>query len=144
MAQTAFGVTLHVSDADTTYTATSSPTKLGEIQNVTPPQPSKDAQETTHMESTGRGRTYVGGLINHGAPTFTLHWTPGNATDALLRTIAAEATNREWRITFPVQGGSDVTCTFSAVLTSYTPDSPLGEVQSGSITLQVSGVPAWA
>lgn len=144
MAQTGYGCAIRVSDAGSTIALTSSPTTLGEIMNPVPPNPTRDIIDVTHAASTGQAREFIVGLIDYGECTFDLNWTPGNATDTLLRSISVEDETREYEITFPVVGGNDQTVTFAAYLTAYERSAPVDGKMTGTVTLKVTGEPTWA
>src|SRR5688572_28259415 len=90
-------------DADIGYGTTWSinGTPVAEVIEVTPGETTADRVEATHMGSPGRRREYIAGLIDNGEASFTINWVPGNATDALIRTLMASGEVVEHIITFP-------------------------------------------
>lgn len=142
--QIGYGATVRVGEAGATYSESGS-TALGEVTSITPPNPSRDIIDVTSMDSPNTAREFIAGLIDYGEAGFELNWTPGDATDALLRTILLEDEPRAWRFTFAVTGSpSTVTCTFDAFLTNYQPQAPMDDKMTGSISLKVTGAPVWA
>ncbi|WP_199925140.1 phage tail tube protein [Neorhizobium sp. SOG26] len=60
-----------------------------------------DCIDTTHMQSPGRRREYIAGLIDNGEASFEINYIPGSDTDILLRTLMDSGETVQHRITFP-------------------------------------------
>src|SRR5215217_5974546 len=75
--------------------------EIGEVFSVTPGEANSDRVDATHMQSPGRRREYIAGLIDTGEASFEINWVPGNATDVLLRGFLASGLTVPHRITFP-------------------------------------------
>lgn len=145
MAQIGFGSTLEVSDAtETTVAASTAAITIGELIAVSPPQVTKDIIDTTHMGSANTAREFIAGLIDYGEASFEINYNPNDTTDAELQTIELERLWREYQITFTKPDASEVTCTFKAIMTGVERSTPMDDKATASITLKVTGAPAWA
>lgn len=116
----------------TTYVA------VAELLKVTPPQYSRDAVETTHMQSTGRYREFIPGMLNGGEVTLEISFTP-SAADVILAALENNSLG-----SFRITHQSGITVTFSAVPTNYNPGLTIDDRNTASVTLKVSGKPLWA
>ena len=112
-------------------------TAVAEITSITPPGFSRDAIEATHMASPSQHREFIAGLVDAGEVALEINYVPAVAEQ--LRT-ALTAGVGQFCITHP----NGVTCTFSGVVTSYQPSTPIDDKMTAAVTIKVSGVPAWA
>jgi hypothetical protein len=114
---------------------------LAECRECGFPQDEVDEVEATHLQSPGKRREYVGGLIDGGEFTATFNHTPGSATDLLL--TAAKTHTRKVRIVEPDETGNgtaDWNYLFSAVVKKYSPDGMApGEIITATATFRVTG-----
>jgi hypothetical protein len=105
------------------------------------PQDEVDEVEATHLNSPGKRREYVGGLIDGGEFTATFNHVPGSATDILL--TAAKTLKRRLRIVEPDESGTgaaDWNYSFDAIVKKYSPDSMApGEIITATATFRVTG-----
>lgn len=112
---------------------------LAEVLNITPPTMTVDAIDVTHMQSPGRRREFVSGLINPGECSFEMNYVPGSESDDRLNAIldlpVGEDRSRRCRITYP----NGVTHTFSGELTGYEPNVPTEDKMTATVTFTVSG-----
>jgi hypothetical protein len=132
MADIGYGLTFGIYNGST-YVS------VAEVVNITPPQLSRDAVETTDMESPDRYREYIPGLLDGGEASITISYTP-SASDVIVTALTA-STLGSFRITH----ANAVTVTFSAVVTGYAPGehTPDGKMEA-TATFKVSGKPVWA
>lgn len=144
MAEWLFGVTIRASDVGETIADTTTPTPLGAVMNVTPPNATRDILDVTSHDSPDGAREFLAGLIDYGEASFEMNWTPNNATDQLLNTAATERQVRQYEMTFPLKDNSTVTCLFDAYLTGYERGAPMDDKATGTVTLKVTGAPAWS
>lgn len=112
---------------------------LGEVFNITPPSSTVDQVDVTHMQSPGRRREFIDGLIDPGECSFEINYIPGSDADALLLAIVntplGESRTRECRIIYP----NSVQDTFNANLQSYEPNVPTDDKMTATVTLKVTG-----
>lgn len=110
---------------------------VAEVTNVTPAQYSRDAIEATHNASPNAAREFIPGLIDAGELTLSINYIPAVA-DTII--AAMRAGLGQFRVTFP----NGVTCTFSGVITGYSPEAPLDDKMAATVTIKASGLPVWA
>jgi hypothetical protein len=112
---------------------------LAEVTNITPPSADVDQVDTTHMQSPGRYREFIDGLIDGGECSCEINFIPGNATDQRMFELLALPTGvthaRNCRISF----ANGVTWSFLGTLTGYEPDVPVDDRMTATITFKVSG-----
>lgn len=113
--------------------------EVAEVINITPGEAVADRVDATHMQSPGRRREYISGLIDNGEASFEINWVPGSATDELLRELFASGATVEHRITFP----GDVTLTFDASIIGFSKVIPIDDRMTATITIAVSGEETW-
>lgn len=101
-------------------------TQLSEVREVGFPQDETDEHEVTHLQSPGRRKEFIQGLIDGGEFTATLNYVPGGATDVLLTDAKDTGTTRKVRIVIPDDSGTgaaDWNFTFSAFVKRYAPEN---------------------
>ncbi|MDW9773084.1 phage tail protein [Sinorhizobium meliloti] len=138
-ARIGYGTTYEVWDASLVTPAF---VEVAEVINVTPGEATADRIDATHMQSPGRRREYISGLIDNGEATFEINWVPGNATDELLRGLFDSGETVEHRITFP-GAAPRVTVTFDAAIIGYSKAIPIDDRMTATITVAVSGAETW-
>lgn len=111
---------------------------IAEVNSIQPVGWSQDAIDVTHMASPNGYREYIPGLRNADPVTIAINYIP-SASDAVIAAFDASSL-KQYRITHP----NNVTLTFSAIVTNYQPDVPVGDKMSATVTLQPSGKPVWA
>lgn len=114
--------------------------ELAEVTAVKPPGATADRVDATHMQSPGRRREYIAGLIDTGEATFSLNWIPGNATDTTIRTLLASGDVVEHEIEWST--GDKVT--FDGAITGYDRQSPIDDRMVADVTVATSGAEVWS
>jgi predicted secreted protein len=140
MAEIGYGITLYVSDAAPDTTADN---LIAGVMTVTPPSPERDIIDVTTSDSPNMAREFITGMIDYKECTAEMLWTPGDATDVLLRTISLERAPRTYKVVWP-QLDPDVAITFKAFLVSFERNSPLDDKMTATLTLKVTGAPSYA
>ncbi|WP_374578297.1 phage tail tube protein [Phenylobacterium sp.] len=111
-------------------------TKMLEVRSVTPPNESVDEPEATHMESPGRYKEFVQGLIDPGDMSFSVNHIEGGVTDDYIATWRGQGDTRLVRISWP----SGRWRRFGGFVKGYVPDEITpGEIQTATITFRVTG-----
>ncbi|MZR14225.1 phage tail protein [Maritimibacter sp. DP07] len=141
MGQIGYGASISCSDTDL---ASPDANSIGEVVNITPPSPTRDIIDVTHMGSPNTAREFIVGLIDYGECQFEINWNPQNATDSLLQGIGVEDLPRDYKLTFALTGGGTATCTFRGYLTGYERSAPVDDKMAATVTLKVTGAPVWA
>jgi hypothetical protein len=112
---------------------------MGEVFDIVPPDEQDAEVDATHYGSAGRRRETIPGLVENGEGTFTLNWVPGNTTDVHLRTLKADRTIAEHRITFP----NGVRVTYDARVRGLGRALPLDDRMTMAVTVSVQGDESW-
>lgn len=102
-----------------------------------------DEAEATHLNSPGRRKEFVPGLIDGGEFTATMNYVPGSASDLLLTGAKDAGDVRKIRIVIPDETGAgtaDWNMVVSAFVKKYAPDNmTTGEVIRATATFRVTG-----
>jgi predicted secreted protein len=110
-----------------------------EVKSITPPSAKVDQVEVTHMQSPGRYREFISGLIDSGETSFDMNFIPGNTSDQrifeLLNLPTGAIRRRACRLSFP----NGRTWAFDAEVTGYEPDVPFDDAMTSTVTMKVSG-----
>jgi len=118
-------------------------TELTEVRDVGFPSDETDEAEATHLQSPGRRKEFVAGLIDGGEFTATFNYVPGGATDLLLTTAKGDGVTRKIRIVVPDDTGAgtaDWNIVTSAFVKKYAPDRMApGDVITATATFRVTG-----
>lgn len=114
--------------------------EMAEVTAVKPPGATADRVEATHMQSPGRRREYIAGLIDTGEATFSINWIPGNTTDQTIRTLLASGEIVEHEIEW--LSGDKVT--FDGAITGYDRQTPIDDRMTADITVATSGEEVWS
>lgn len=109
-------------------------TDLAKIRDVTPPNPTQDDVDVTHMKSPDRAREFIPGLTDYGDTTVEMLFEAGSTTDDFIEAWRVSGETRSCRITWP----NGATWTFSAYPKSYVPTAPLGDAMSAELTMKVA------
>jgi predicted secreted protein len=112
---------------------------FGELVSLTPPPYSRDAVDSTHMQSDHKFREFVPGLRDGGEMSFTINFIPGDATSDLVAAHATDDTLTQWRMVFP----NAEMWSFFAYLTGFAAEVPLDGKMSATVRVRVSGAPSW-
>lgn len=120
-------------------------TTIAQVRDVTGPGLQQAAVEVTARDSS-KWREFRGGLRDGGEVTFDMLYDPTVATHAAtpapgLVNLLTTGTARNFRLTF---ANATNTATFSALVTAFTPKSPLGDAMTADVTLKVSGAVTFA
>jgi len=113
--------------------------EVGEVINITPGEAVADRVDATHMQSPGRRREYISGLIDNGEASFEINWVPGSPTDQLLRGLMTSGETVDHRVTFP----NGVTLTYDASIIGFSKVIPIDDRMTATITVAVSGEETW-
>ena len=118
-------------------------TELAEVVEVTFPSDETDEVEATHLQSPGRRKEFIPGLIDGGEVTVTMNYDPGSATDLLLAGALEVGTTRSVRLVVPDNSGTgaaDWNFTTSAFVKKYAPDRmSAADKITATATLRITG-----
>lgn len=112
--------------------------QLAEVTEIGLPNPQVDDVEATHFLSPDRSKEYIAGLKDNGEIPLGMNYIAGSATDILLTGALQET--RSWRIIVPTSEEEDGwVFEFEGVLKGYEKAVPIGDRQTATITIRVSG-----
>ena len=100
-------------------------TLLDEVVDTTFPQDETDEIEATHLNSPGKRKEFISGMIDGGDVTVTGNYVPGGATDLLLTAAKEAGDTRSVRFVIPDNSGTgtaDWNITTSGWVKRYAPD----------------------
>jgi hypothetical protein len=116
---------------------------VDEVRECSFPTDEVDEAEATHLNSPGRRREFVPGLIDGGEFTATMNYVPGSASDLLLTGAKDAGDTRKVRIVVPDETGAgtaDWNMVVSAFIKKYAPDTmSTGDVITATATFRVTG-----
>jgi predicted secreted protein len=138
-ARIGYGTIYEIWDASLTTPAF---VEIAEVIEITPGEATSDRIEATHMQSPGRRREYITGLIDSGEATLQINWVPGSDTDVLLRDLFTSGDVVQHRITF-AGDAPRTTLTYDGSITGFSKALPIDDRMTATITVAVSGAETW-
>ncbi len=114
-------------------------TNIAEVFGITGPGLSADILDVTHMESPGRFREKIVGLLDAGEVSFEINWIPDNATHAKFITDFKARTKRNFEVTWP--DTASTLWSFAAFFSGEEPSAVPEDKLTTSITLTITGEP---
>jgi hypothetical protein len=111
------------------------PFELGEVNGLEPPDDSVDDVDVTHMQSPGRRREFIPGLIDGGEGSFDINWIPGNPTDDYVQDWKASGEVRTIRFTYPNNAYEE----FPAYPKGMSKSVPLDDKLTATVTVKMAG-----
>lgn len=100
-------------------TITATPTVIGAVISVDPPELARPPIDTSHL--TSNPREYRVGVLDISELTFVINYDPGTTTHAYLTSSILAGTLEVWLLTFADSGTA--TYGFSGYLSSFKPES---------------------
>lgn len=118
----------------TTITFGTSGFALNIVEQVSGPNPSREAHETTHMGTIG-SRTYImSSLIESGEVTYSVQYDPDDDPSTALTTTTET-------ITIAFAGTGSVN--FLGGMQSFSPTAPLGGIMTAEVTIKACDGITW-
>lgn len=114
-------------------------TALAELNDITPPEVTRDSIDATHHSSPDRAREFIPGLKDGGEVTVSFNLIPGGPSDEAIRDQLEAAGLKNYRCVYP--DGSHLQ--FAGFCTAYGQATPLDDKMTGSATFKVSGLPSF-
>lgn len=113
-------------------------TRIGELNDLQPPEISRDTHDATHYESDDGYREFIPGLKDGGEATIEYNLIPGGTTDDQVQTLMDDDDLQKFRVVFP----NAAKLTFDGFVTTVGRATPMDDKMTGSATIKVSGKPA--
>jgi predicted secreted protein len=133
---TAYESALQVNTVSTTYV------EIAQVRDISGPSMSADAVEVTARD-TSKWRTFTPGLRDGGEVTFDIIYDPdltshsaSNTTTGLVYFLL-NGTTKTYRLVMSQAGGTYFQ--FSAIVTAFSPETPLEDAMTASVTLKITG-----
>lgn len=114
-------------------------TTVGRVRDVTPPPLSRDAVETTDMESPERWEEFIGGIKRSGELSFDMTFDPGSDETPLFMSDLNTDTRGYYTVVFPDASEWG----FYALMTGFEPTDPVADKMAATITYKLTGKPGW-
>lgn len=105
---------------------------IGNLISVTPASVSVATIDSTDMDSTWR--TFIGGLKDGGECGFEIAYDPSDASHTALETDIDGASK-----TVSIAWSDATTCTFSAIITSFSPSAAIDDKLTASVGMKITG-----
>jgi hypothetical protein len=131
------GTTLKVNDGTNTTT-------IGYITSISGPNQTRDSIDVSTMDSTGKQRIFIPGMLDAGESTFELNYDGTGAATA--NDLNTERTNtaQTWTVTFDDGGtNADSSWACKGFITALGHATDYEGKVSQSLTLKFSGVPTY-
>lgn len=117
-------------------------TTVPEMMKLSGPAVKFDLLDVTSHDSAGFFREYIPGLADGDNVGGDMNWRPSNAVHIALRVDSYARTLRNFQVVFP--DSSDNTVLVSSYISNISPDASIGAVLKASVTMKVTGLPAWS
>lgn len=121
-------------------------TAIAQVENISGPELSLDTEDVTTHDSTGGWEEHVGTILRSGEVTLDIlydpnHATHKNAAGGLISDLVSRV-SQTYALTFP--SSPAVSWSFSALVTAFSPESPVDGALRASVTMKVTGQPTLA
>lgn len=113
---------------------------VGRVRDVTPPAISRDTVETTDMESEDQWEEFIAGIKRSGELSFDITFDPGSDESAAFMADFNNKLPGYYFIVFP----NSVEWGFKALITNYTPTTPVADKMTATVTFKLSGKPGFS
>jgi predicted secreted protein len=110
-------------------------TKLSLIGDIEMPDEQVDEVDVTHMESPGRRKQFIAGLIDSGEVSIPMNYIPDSDSDVLLKSLKASGENVQIEITLTAAGAPE---TFVGFLKGYSRTAPVADKMTAAATFRLS------
>jgi predicted secreted protein len=114
-------------------------TAIANIEDITPPAPTRDTIEVSSHSSTDKWREYIGGLRDGGELGLVLVYEADSSSQNALRDDLETDAARNYQIVFN-DGGATV-WQFSGLVTGFEVAAPRDSKYTANVTIKVSGKP---
>jgi hypothetical protein len=115
--------------------ATPTWTELEFVGDLEMPDEQVDEIEVTHMQSPGRRKQFIAGLIDGGEVSVPMNYIEGSASDTVLQSIKASGENVQIEITLTAAGTPEV---FAGFLKGYSRTAPVNDKMMATATFRLS------
>lgn len=117
-------------------------TTIPEMMKLSGPSVKFDLLDVTSHDSAGFFREFIPGLADGDNVAGDMNWKPSNAVHISVREDSYDRTLRNFKVVFP--DSSENTVDVDAYVANISPTADIGAVLRASLTLKVTGLPAWS
>lgn len=117
--------------------ATPTWTVLEFVGDIEMPDEQIDEIEVTHMQSPGRRKQFIAGLIDGGEVSIPMNYIPGSATDDLLLELKASGETVQVEIRLTAAGTPEI---YAGFLKGYARTAPVNDKMMATATFRLSEV----
>lgn len=110
-------------------------TDLGLVGDIEMPDEQIDEVEVTHMQSPGRRKQFISGLIDGGEVSVPMNYIPGSESDVLLQEIKVSGEEVLIEITLTATGTPE---TYAGFLKGYSRTAPVSDKMMATATFRLS------
>ena len=115
---------------------------IGNVISMSGPNQTRDSIDISTMDSTGKWREFIPGMLDAGEMTFEVNYDAVSEQTANdLNTALADATPEEWTITFA--GSAQGTWVCTGFVTALGFGSPFDDKLTQSVTIKFTGAPVY-
>lgn len=115
--------------------------ELEEILETPFPESETEDVEATHMQSPGRRREYIAGLIEDGTGDVLMNYVPGSATDELCRDLQSSGIVTGYRVHVLQPDDTYWQIQGECIVKKYARSSPIDNRRTATLTIKFSGEP---
>lgn len=115
--------------------ATPTWTELAFVGDIEMPDEQVDEVEVTHMQSPGRRKQFIAGLIDGGEVGVPMNYIPGSVTDTLLLGLKASGETVQVEITLTATGTPEI---YAGFLKGYARTAPVNDKMMATATFRLS------
>ncbi|MCJ8139514.1 phage tail tube protein [Falsirhodobacter halotolerans] len=114
-------------------------TDLDLIGDIEMPDEQVDEIDVTHMQSPGRRKQFIPGLIDGGEVAVPMNYIPGSASDQMLKELKASGEVVLIEITLPaVAPAAAIPEVFAGYLSGYARTAPVNDKMTATATFRLS------
>lgn len=110
-------------------------TELANVGDLEMPDEQVDEIEVTHMQSPGRRKQFIAGLVDGGEIGIPMNYIPGSPTDVLLLGLKSSGANVQIEITLTATGTPEV---YAGFLKGYARTAPVNDKMMATATFRLS------
>jgi len=110
-------------------------TELEFVGDLEMPDEQVDEVEVTHMQSPGRRKQFIAGLIDGGEVGIPMNYIPGSDSDLLLQTIKLSGEEVQIGITLTAGGVEEI---YAGFLKGYARTAPIADKMMATATFRLS------
>lgn len=113
---------------------------VAEVKNIGGPNMSSTVIDVTNTDSLDNTREFISSWIDPGECSFTVNFLPNKLSQQALVTDMVNRTRRNFKLEWP---DAPATAEFAGIITGFSITNTLDAVVEASVTVKITGFPAW-